>query len=119
MTFFSEPERKINDPIHMVMKVTSVEEKITATNEGFLLVYGNDMWMERVGPLRMWRFTTAEVWQGMLCIIRGLKVAEERIQDQFSGAWYPDPKGNKKLECTPATAVEDITGNAAISQLYR
>ena len=117
MTHFSEC--KINAPIHMVLKITSAEEKTTTTNESFLWVYGNDMWTERAGPLRMWRFTDQDVKLGMICIIRGLKVAEERVQDPFTGAWYVDPKGGLKLECTPATAVEDVSEHVAISQLYQ
>ena len=100
----------MGDFVALVCRITSVTQRWTReTEEPYVQVQGLDMAGERVGPLFLWLFDDEQVYEGMYCIVRGLKVAEEKQWDYMLGSRQPTGSGIKVLECKDRTAVEDVT----------
>ena len=70
----------------LVIKATSVEQKTTFDKgEPYLEVHGVDMDRVPITALRMWMFEEGEIVPGNLYILRGLRVAPDRVWDD--AAW--------------------------------
>ena len=57
----------------------------------------------------MWLFDEEEVYEGMYCIVRGLKVVEETYWDTWTQRRQPSGNGARALDCKDRTAVENVT----------
>ena len=69
-----------------------------------------------VGPLRLWNHDECDVEIGHFYIVRGLKVATERVWD--GDKWANDRNGAKKLDNDNRTALEDVTDNREITHFF-
>ena len=109
----------MGDFVALVCRVTSVSQRFTRDSlEPFVELQGVDMAGDRVGPLRLWQYSEDEVHEGMYCIVRGLKVCEERVWDPWKQSYQPSGSQTRILECKDRTAVEDITGVQIIKDCF-
>ncbi len=82
----------------------------------YLQVSGVDMDGVDFGPLRLWKHVIGDVEVGNICILRGLKVANEK---QWNGEKYvSDREGAKKLDCDARTAIEDVSDQPEITSYF-
>ena len=106
--------------VDLVLRVTAVDELSiqSGPNIGapYLQVSGWDMDGVEVGPLRLWNHVEGDVVIGNTCILRGLKVANEK---QWNGEKYVnDREGAKKLDCDSRTAIEDVSDMPEITSYF-
>ena len=104
--------------VALVLLVISVEDKWTeATGDPYALVYGKDM--DGVATtLRLWRFEEGDVQQGLIYIVRGLKVVADTYWNADQWKYVPRDDGSKTVECGWRTALEDVTHVGAIAQYF-
>ena len=102
----------------LVIKATSVEQKTTFDKgEPYLEVHGVDMDRVPITALRMWMFEEGEVVPGNLYILRGLRVAPDRVWDDAAWKYVPSPD-RRKLDCSGRSAVEDVTSFSSIAAFF-
>ena len=102
----------------LVIKATSVEQKTTFDKgEPYLEVHGVDMDRVPITALRMWMFEEGEIVPGNLYILRGLRVAPDRVWDDAAWKYVPSPD-RRKLDCSGRSAVEDVTSFSSIAAFF-
>ena len=106
--------------VDLVLRVGAVDELSiqSGPNVGspYLQVSGWDMDGVDVGPLRLWNHVVGELDVGKIYILRGLKVSTER---QWNGEKYVSNRdGAKKLDSDARTAIEDVSGQPAITSYF-
>ena len=70
-----------------------------------------------VGPLRLWNHEEGDVQVQSICILRGLKVAPEKL---WNGEKYVnDRDGAKQLDSDARTAIEDVSDQFKITSYFQ
>ncbi len=82
--------------VDIVLRATQVEERETSDNSPYLLVSGVDMDGDYVGPFRLWQFDIADLQNGNISILRGLKVSYETYWDDNAGKYVSNTQGGKR-----------------------
>ena len=113
-------QTSLGDFIDLVLHVDTVTEMPIQSGanvgQSYLLVTGVDMNGVEVGPLRLWNHVEGDVEIGKTCIIRGLKVMNER---QWNGERYiRDREGAIKFESDARTAIEDVSDQPEITSYF-
>ena len=81
-----------------------MEQKTTFDKgEPYLEVHGVDMDRVPITALRMWMFEEGEIVPGNLYILRGLRVAPDRVWDDAAWKYVPSPD-RRKLDCSGRAA---------------
>ena len=108
--------------VDLVIRIYSAEEVEVqnGANQGmpYLRVDGVDMDGEHVGPLRLWDYVEGDLEPGNTCILRGLKIASERVYDESLAKWVSNVQGGKTLVCDSRTAIEDVSDIAEITSYF-
>ncbi len=104
--------------VDIVFKVTDVEERETCDASIYLQVSGVDMDGEHIGPFRLWQFEDADLQEGNICILRGLKVVFEQSWDDAASKYVSNTQGKKTAVCDVRTAIEDVTGVRDLVKLF-
>ena len=107
--------------VDLVLHVDSVDQLSIQSGPNFgsvyLQVYGVDMDGVTVGPLRLWNHEEGDVQVQSICILRGLKVAPEKL---WNGEKYVnDRDGAKQLDSDARTAIEDVSHIPEIANYFR
>jgi hypothetical protein len=103
----------------VVVHVWQAEQKYTqATQEPYMQVSGKDLDGTLVGPLRLWRRTESDIESGSTYVLRGLKVAPATMWSNDKWDYVPNPDGSKVPECSPRTAIEDVSGVSDIQACF-
>ena len=106
--------------VDLVLRVDSVDQLPiqSGPNVGasYLQVSGVDMDGVIVGPLRLWNHVEGDVEVHSICILRGLKVAPEKL---WNGEKYVnDREGAKQLDSDARTAIEDVSEIREITSYF-
>ena len=108
--------------LDLVIRIYSAEEVEVqnGANQGmpYLRVDGVDLDGELVGPLRLWGYVVGDLEPGNTCILRGLKIASERVYDESLAKWVSNVQGGKTLVCDARTAIEDVSDIAEITSYF-
>ena len=113
-------ECNIADYVDLCFYAMSVQVKYTSgKGEVFLEVYGVDSENTATGALRFWRLTDGDIEDGKIYIARGFKVSAGQSWDETEQKYVPRMDLPKKLECSPRTAIEDVTHVEEIAALFR
>ena len=102
----------------MVIWVEAREEKETSKGESFLQIHGVDMDGHSIGPLRLWRFVTADMEALGTYIVRGLKVVSATYWCHIQYKYVPAVDGRKALECSWRSALENVSDEQAITSCF-
>ena len=102
------------------MNRVCVHQKFTQWDEPYVELQAIDMDCERV-MLRLWLFEERDFYDGMLCIIRGLKVVAERTNwDDWAWSYPGEVNARHTLECVQhRTAVEDVSHVDGIRAIFQ
>ena len=68
--------------------------------------------------LRLWDRVDEDVEENNIYILRGLKVALEKYWDDSAFKFVTDPKGERVLDCTPRTAIEEVSHHEEIRKYF-
>ena len=79
---------------------------------------GKDWEGEWVRNLRLWRYADGDVCEQNTYIIRGLKVVPLKQWDDWAQDYINRPDGQKTVECTMRTALEDVSQNDSVSAFF-
>jgi hypothetical protein len=104
--------------VALVIRTQSVEEQWTQGDESYLLVHGYDMNAAATGALRFWKYEVGDIIEGKIYLIRGLKVVDEVSWSDEAWKYVPKEDGNKTVEITFRTALEDITDVKEVAQYF-
>ena len=74
-------------------------------------------WHE-VGPVRLWGHEWGDVCEDGIYILRGLKVAVERVWDAATGSYVNNTQGLKKLDYDARTAIENVTDKKEVASRW-
>ena len=107
--------------VDLVLRVDSVDQLPIQSGPNFgafyLQISGVDMDGATVGPLRLWNHVEGDVQVQSICILRGLKVAPEKI---WNGEKYVNDKdGARQLDSDARTAIEDVSHITDIVNYFR
>ena len=108
-TYAYAQQCEVNSFIDLVLRVQVCEEREAFNGENFLQIHGVDMDGHHIGPLRLWRFGRHDMEARATYIIRGLKVVLESYWCNTQMKYVPTSSGNKSLEASWRTAVEDVS----------
>ena len=106
--------------VDLVLRVGAVDELSIQSGPNFgspyLQVSGWDMDGVDVGPLRLWNHVVGDVEVGNICILRGLKVATEKVSN--GEKYVNDREGAKKLDSDARTAIENVSDQPKITSYF-
>ena len=104
------------------MRVSSVEatyvQNGAKAGEEYLKVEGTDMNGEQTGVLRLWKFEDGDIESGSTIILRGMKVAYDRVWSTEKEQWEQNSQGPKIPSSNERTAVEDVSDVTEITAIY-
>ena len=113
-------QASLNNSVDLVLRVDIAEQLTVQSGSSigseYLVVSGVDMDGMEVGPVRLWNHDESDVEIGHIYILRGLKVATERVWDGQN--WTNDRSGAKKLVNDNRTALEDVSDHPEITQYF-
>ena len=111
-------ERKLASFVSMLLFVNHAEQKYTQTNEKYLAIHAVDTNSQVVGPMNFWGWAEDEVFAGNHYVFRGLRVAQAKTWDYEAWKWVTDLSGERIVEYSNRTAVEDVSTDEAVKALF-
>ena len=82
------------------------------------LVDGVDMHGKFIMPLRLWRYEDEDIVAWHTNIVRGPKAVAETYWCSEEWKYAPRADGGNTAECSPRTAIENVSHVTAIMQLF-
>ena len=109
--------------VDLVIRIDAVNELPihSGPNVGelYLAVTGVDMDGEEIGPLRLWNHRERDVADCNICILKGLKIANEKQWNDEKEKYVSSPQAAKIVESDARTAIENVSDQLEIASYFQ